>query len=199
MYGTAQNQLREAWLEQAASFLRGFMEQHGLLLDTLPRVSTGFPSRGGLSRVIGQCVSPKVCADGKAQIFISPRIADSVEVLGILLHELIHAAVGCEERHGKKFSQASRKVGLVGKPTATTVGESLEKFLEHYILSSGEYPHAAIQIQQASAAGSRLRLYHCDCEPPVKIRAASDVLQARCLFCNSMFRAVPQASRQNKE
>ncbi len=124
MDGTAQIQLREAWLEQAASFLRGYMEQHGLLLDKLPRVSTGFPSRGGLSRVIGQCFSPKACADGKAQIFISPRIADSVEVLGILLHELIHAAIGCEERHGKKFSQAARKVGLVGKPTATTVGES---------------------------------------------------------------------------
>src|SRR2546428_4299836 len=108
MDGTAQLQLREAWLEQAATFLRGYLEQHGLLLDVLPRVSCGFPSRN-VSRVIGQCFNPKACADGKPQIFISPTIAESLEVLHTLLHELIHAAIGFDEPHphGRKFSQAA--------------------------------------------------------------------------------------------
>src|ERR1700693_5684257 len=36
--------------------------------------------------------------------------------------------------------------------------------------------------------GSRLRLYHCACEPPVKVRVATDFFQARCLKCNEDFK-----------
>src|SRR5207253_101219 len=118
----------EAWLEQAAAFLCDYMEVHGLLLSIPPRVSCGWPSREP-RRVIGECFPPGMCEDGRSQIFISPRIADSIEVLGTLLHELIHLAVGCEYRHGKKFSQAACKVGLVRPWTATTVGDGLKAFL----------------------------------------------------------------------
>src|SRR5581483_6460795 len=114
--------LREAWLVDATAFLLEHMRQAGLASVEV-RVSCGWPSSGGLGQrkaVIGQCFAPTVCKDGKPQIFISPRLADSIEVLGTLLHELIHASVGCECGHGKRFSQAARKVGLEGPPTATT-------------------------------------------------------------------------------
>jgi len=182
---------REAWLQTAAGFLLDLMEQHGLPRVEV-RVSCGWPSRGGLAprrTVIGQCFPPQICADGCPQIFISPRLADAVEVLGTLLHELIHASVGCQHGHRAKFSQAARKVGLDGRPTATTVGDALRPFLLAYVAQTGEYPHAAIQVQiaQQHQAGSRLRLYQCNCDPVVRVRVASDQFQATCNRCGHGF------------
>jgi hypothetical protein len=39
-------------------------------------------------------------------------------------------------------------------------------------------------------SGSRMRLYHCACVPPVKIRSATDTLRAKCLECNQDFTRV---------
>src|SRR5436190_16920899 len=89
--------LREVWLERAASFLLDYMVQQGLPRVAV-RVSCGWPSRGGLgarAAVVGQCFPPTMCKDGIPQIFVSPRIDDSLQVLGTLLHELLHAAIGC--------------------------------------------------------------------------------------------------------
>ena len=107
-------QLREYWLRQAAVFLLDHMQRCGLK-NVAVRVSCGWPSSGGLGvgkMTVGECFSPRICADGIPQIFISPRVAESVEVLGILLHELIHASVGNENGHKKVFSQAARACGL---------------------------------------------------------------------------------------
>ncbi len=39
-------------------------------------------------------------------------------------------------------------------------------------------------------SGSRLRLYHCACVPPVKVRAGSDTLNATCGVCGKRFNKV---------
>ena len=183
---------REAWLQAAASFLLDYIVERGLPPVTV-RVSCGWPSRGGLSSrlaVIGQCFAGSVCADGKPQIFISPRLSDSIQVLGTLLHELLHASIGCQYGHRKEFSQAARKVGLAGPPTATTVGEALRPLLVSYIERVGLYPHAALTVKPKTKAGSRLRLYECGCEPAIKVRVASDTFAALCLACNERFHLV---------
>ena len=181
--------LREAWLERAAAFLLDYMVRCGLP-RVVVRVSCGWPSRGGLGArvaVIGQCFPPTVCRDGVPQIFVSPRIEESLQVLGVLLHELVHAAVGCQFKHGQVFSQAARRVGLAGPPTATTIGERLHPVLERFVAGAGPYPHAAIQLQATQRVGSRLRLYECQCASPVKVRVASNEFQAKCLRCGGDF------------
>ncbi|GCE18632.1 SprT-like domain-containing protein [Dictyobacter kobayashii] len=182
-------QLREWWLYEAAKFLLALMEEAGE--PTVPvRVSCGWPSRGGLGQgkhVIGQCFAQEVCADGVSQIFISPRISDSIQVLGTLLHEIIHAAVGCQYGHKKQFSQPAKRLGLVGPPTATQVGPQLREVLQTFVDQVGQYPHAPIVVQVKQKVGSRLRLYECQCEPPVKIRAARDDLNVMCLDCEGGF------------
>ena len=188
---------REAWLQAAASFLFDHIAKQDLPRVDV-RVSCGWPVRGGVARrrtVIGQCFPPSLCNDGTPQIFISPRLADSVEVLGTLLHELIHASVGCQHGHKKPFSQAARKVGLAGPPTATTVGESLRPLLVSYVEQVGPYPHAAITVKPKGKVGSRLRLYQCQCDPAVKVRVASDGFQAVCLVCDAEF---VQVSREDE-
>jgi hypothetical protein len=184
--------LREAWLERAASFLVDYMVQYGLP-RTAVRVSCGWPSRGGLAArvaVIGQCFPPTVCRDGIPQVFVSPRIEDSLQVLGVLLHELVHAAIGCQFGHRKAFSQAARRVGLAGPPTATTIGDRLRPVLERFVAATGSYPHAAIQLQVTHRVGSRLRLYECQCASPIKVRVARNEFQARCLRCGGLFSRV---------
>ena len=184
--------LREWWLFEAAKFLLEMMQAVGMATVSV-RVSCGWPSRGGLGKgphVIGQCFPQEVCADGVSQIFISPRIAESMQVLGTLLHELIHATVGCKYGDRKEFSQAARMLGLVGPPTATEVGPELAQVLGVFVTQMGPYPHAPIVMQQKPKVGSRLRLYECQCEPPVKIRAARDDLRVACLECEGLFSLV---------
>lgn len=193
--------LREAWLSSAVSFLNDHLEKNELARMDV-RVSCGWPSRGGAGSgqkiVIGQCFDGSVSRDGKPQIFISPRIEKSIEVLGTLLHELVHASVGCQYGHRKPFSQAAKKVGLEGPPTATSVGKDLVPLLQTFVDQTGPYPHAALVPTVAKKPGSRLRLYECQCDEPVKVRIASDDFQARCLVCEELFvlvRNVEEGSR----
>lgn len=185
-------QLREWWLYEAAKFLLELMAAAGEQVVPV-RVSCGWPSRGGMGQskhVIGQCFAQEVCADGVSQIFVSPRISDSIQVLGTLLHELLHASVGCQYGHRKEFSQAAKRVGLVGPPTATDVGPELRPVLWAFVERIGPYPHAPIMVQQKPKVGSRLRLYECRCDPTVKVRAGRDDLQAVCLECECPFTLV---------
>lgn len=185
---------REAWLQAAAAFLLDYLAEHDLPRVAV-RVSCGWPVRGGIARrrtVIGQCFPPALCADGTPQIFISPRLSESLDVLGTLLHELLHASVGCQHGHRKEFSQAARAVGLAGPPTATVVGDALRSVLLGYVEQVGPYPHAAISVKTKAKVGSRLRLYQCGCDPPVKVRVASDTFAAVCQLCESAFVQVVQ-------
>jgi hypothetical protein len=194
--------LREAWLEQAVSFLLDHMESYQLARVSV-RVSCGWPSRGGAGMgqkvVIGQCFDGLVCKDGKPQIFISPRIDSSIDVLGTLLHELLHASVGCTHGHKKPFSQAAKKVGLEGPPTATTVGKDLVPVLQRFVDTAGPYPHAAVVPTAKKKPGSRLRLYECACEQPFKVRIASDEFTARCLICDALFVQVKKDKEEEEE
>ena len=183
---------REAWLQAAAAFLTDYVVERGLPRVEI-RVSCGWPLRGGVARrrtVIGQCFPPTASKDGKPHIFVSPLLSESIDVLGVLLHELLHACVGCQFGHGKQFSQAARRVGLAGPPTATTVGETLRPILVDYVKQVGPYPHAGLSVKPKEKVGSRLRLYQCRCDPPVKVRVASDQFHALCLHCDGLFEQV---------
>jgi hypothetical protein len=191
--------LRETWLYHAALFLFEHMQRCSLTPVPV-RVSCGWPISGGAGEknvTIGQCFPPTMCADGIAQIFISPRLANSLDVLGTLLHELIHASFGVQAYrigHRKEFSQAAKKLGLAGPPTATVVGPQLVPLLQEYISRIGPYPHAAIVPRaKDKAPGSRLRLYECSCDPPIKLRVASDKLDATCNCCGELFTLVEKS------
>jgi hypothetical protein len=124
---------REQWLQAAVDKLRPLFLGHGYTVKEV-QVSVGFPSRNPLGlakRSIGQCWDGSTTADGKPQIFISPLLDDVATdpqgVLATLVHELIHATVGCEAAHGPRFAKAAKKVGLEGKPTLRTSGPSLTR------------------------------------------------------------------------
>jgi hypothetical protein len=143
---------REKWLIEATGLLE--LEFFNKPIRALPKklaLSCGIPK--GSSRAIGQCWDPRVSSDGTTHIFICPSLDDPLQILATLLHELIHACVGIQERHGGNFAKMARWVGLEGKLTATTVSEGtkLHKKLTTISERLGPYPHKAMQKNRSVA------------------------------------------------
>ena len=145
-------QTREAWLQDAVQALAPLFAEIDVELPPV-HVSVGWPSRGGTGskkKVIGQCWKTSVSGDGVSQIFISPVLGgtesneDMIKLLGVLIHELIHAADDCESGHKGAFGVMARAIGLEGKLTATTVGEELAGKLAPILTDLGPFPHAAL-------------------------------------------------------
>jgi hypothetical protein len=152
---------REAWLVRGIGKLARVFKQADYIVPDNVRVSVGFPkgSRGG-RKTIGQCWTDKVSGDKTYEIFISPELDDSVTVLDVLTHELIHAIVGTEAGHKGAFKQCALAVGLEGKMTATNAGEELKITLTKMAEQLGEYPHASLK-PNAKHKGSRLKKAVC--------------------------------------
>jgi hypothetical protein len=145
---------REGWLIAATDLLRTHFKTAGYEIPAKLHVSCGWPSRGGTGTrkyPIGECWPEKASEDKACHIFISPRLTASVTeaqagVLPVLVHELVHAVVGCKEKHNKVFKKAALAVGLEGKMTATHAGESLMQELRLMTQARlGDYPHPALQ------------------------------------------------------
>ena len=141
---------REAWLAQAAIQLRAEFAELGFQSATDAKVSCGWPHKHGLARKnrrVGECWTPESSSAGVCEIFISPLLADTVEVMAVLAHELAHAIVGVRCRHKGPFVKAVRAIGLVGKPTSTSAGEAFLPLVEEMRLLRGDYPHSAMNAE----------------------------------------------------
>lgn len=153
---------REEWLAEAVR----------LMDDLLPdevgrgafRVSVGFPvgKRGGRGgKVIGQC--HYAAADGVPQLFIHPELTKPVDVLHVLLHERIHAVLPVGAGHGRLFGAVARHAGLTGPNTATVPSEDLVPVLEAIAGVLGEYPHGALDYNDARGKKQGTRMIKCEC------------------------------------
>ena len=145
---------REAWLMALVEALRPMFAGHGSPLPDKLRVSCSFPSRGGIKQsgkatTIGQCWYPSNSAEGTTEVFVSPTQADPMVVAEILVHELVHAALGPGHGHGKVFKRLALLVGLEGKMTATRAGSRLQADLAPMLRALGPYPHASLDATAA--------------------------------------------------
>lgn len=142
------SQNRESWLAAALVELRPMFADQGIGLPENLRISCGWPVRGGMSkkkRVLGECWKAEAAVDGINQIFVSPWVSNPVEVLAILVHELIHAALP-GAKHGAEFKGAMKKVGLVGKATATQAGDDLLVVLTDLAGKLGDYDNSQLGL-----------------------------------------------------
>jgi hypothetical protein len=164
---------RESWLNACAAqilerfspeFQAHFGSEGWSHLEHL-KVSTGFPSRGGLTKVIGECWKAKASADETTHhIFINPRLDDVVEVVATLAHEMIHAADDGEHKHKGPFLRAARSLGLEGKATATTAGEEFAEWARGLDAKIGSYPHVAlVPISAEKKQTTRMLKLEADC------------------------------------
>ncbi len=165
---------REGWLTAVAMAVRPVFKPLGL-----PdyRVTCGWPSRRGLgvkSRVVGECHGISSTPGNIAQIFISPLIAEPLEVAGTLCHELAHAVAGSAAGHGPGYVKVCRAVGLTeGRPTVVMPGEILRSRLSRVVERLGPYPHVAMTPRmKAVKPGEKAVTLSCpDCGCVVRITA----------------------------
>lgn len=159
---------REEWLEQMIEQLRPRFARACAPIPEGTRVSCSWPKGRSAAKVIGQCWAP----EGRApEIFISPTLVDSGRVGGVLIHELIHAALGADAGHGPEFRKAALALGLTGKMTATTETPELVEELEMMAAGIGPYPHEAIGIggNPVKKQTTRMRKVACSCDYTVRI------------------------------
>lgn len=142
---------REAWLGRVAEKLRELFARAGKPFPVKIRFSCGWPpgSRGGKKTTLGVCFFKEASADFSVEIFVSPIIADSLMAAGILVHELVHAALGTPG-HGADFKALAVAVGLEGKMKEALPGAALQAKLRELVETIGPYPHAELGTGQAA-------------------------------------------------
>ncbi len=144
---TPKTATREQWLKEAILALTPLFKEKGYAVPKC-HVSCGFASTDVKRGHIGQCWSTKASADKVNQIFISPGLSDSVEVLDTLMHELVHAVDDCQNKHGPIFKKMALKLGLKGPMRSAGAGPELKVKLEKMAASLGAYPHAKLNVSR---------------------------------------------------
>jgi hypothetical protein len=162
----AVHQTREQWLEAAVRLMAPLFTAKGYEVPGV-RVSCGFPSKGALAKKkmrIGECWYKEITVDGIAQLFISPLLRDHVEVIGTLVHEVVHAVCGAKAKHGAQFKKCAVAVGLEGKMTATVAGKELIEMIEGWMKDLGAYPHQGLKPGTKPEKKQTTRMVKCECE-----------------------------------
>ncbi len=142
---------REVWLHKALTQFRKWFIQEDQPLPDHIRLSCGYPL--GKRKAAGECWSDTCSEDGAREIYISPRLDDPVNVLAVLIHELVHAALPYGEGHGKLFRKLATSLGLIGRMTATLAGPELTERLAKTVKKLGSYPHASLTLNGKGGVG----------------------------------------------
>jgi hypothetical protein len=157
---------REQWLNDFANAARPKFKEVGAELPKAIRMSIGFPSKGIRAKTIGECWASDTSTDKHAEIFIRPSLqASASRIADVLTHELIHAALGHEEGHGKQFKRVATALGLTGKMTATVAGPEWYEWAKPILKQIGKFPGA--ELTGAIAGGKKkqtTRMLKCECD-----------------------------------
>lgn len=157
---------REEWLNKATDKLRPLFEAAAYKVPENVRNTCGFPSKSALANKkqrIGECWSDSASEGKVFEIFISPVLAKELTVLETLAHELVHATVGLEAKHGSKFKKCAVAIGLEGKMTATNAGRELTAKLDDIAKAIGPYPHKRLHGMTSGEKKQGTRLIKCEC------------------------------------
>lgn len=152
---------REQWLIRASKKLSKIIAENSETVPKNIRVSCSWPSQS-IRKRIGEAWSEAASEDGAHETFISPIVADPIEVLAILLHELVHHSVGTVHGHKAPFKRLAIACGLQGKMTATVASDELTIKLILIADSLGEYPHKTLN-PGVDRKKQGTRLIKCEC------------------------------------
>ena len=155
---------REAWLTDAGNIiLNELLSQYSELPARPWRVSVGVPgSRGG--GVIGVCWPSARSEDGTNEIFITPAIDETTDILSILIHELIHYLDDCQSGHKGEFKRVSKAVGFRPPLTKFNYENTTQKFKDYVgSLASflGPFPHAKLDLKSVKKQKIKMKKLLC--------------------------------------
>jgi len=185
---------REQWLTTAATII-----EHNVLLPAINRsqyslpqplkykVSIGFPKS---RKAIGECWSRSASKGEYNAIFINPTINDSIRVLDVLTHELVHASDDNKSRHQNYFAGVARACDLQGKFTATHAGDKLTEQLLDIIDVLGDIPHTPLSATYQPKPKQTSRMIkvlcsHCGFNFRASQTQIDRITSSTCNACNS--------------
>ena len=151
---------REDWLTRAVAHLSPLIES--VAAKPFPEkfaVSCSWPNRTP-RKTIGQCFASSQ-SHGVVHMMVSPVLGNPIDVLGTLVHEMVHAVDDCKSGHKGAFRRIATAVGLTGKMTETTVGADLREKLEKIAADLGTYPHTPLPVP-GRKVGNRTPKLLCD-------------------------------------
>ena len=135
----------DAWLKEAVQCLQVIFKEKGYDVPPL-RLHFGWTSRGVRTNRIGECWPKCSVNDGITTIFITNQLQNSVAVLDVLMHEMVHAVDDCKHRHGKEFAKIAKEVGLSGPPWRSAgADEALMTKLDGIANTLGHLPYSPIR------------------------------------------------------
>lgn len=132
----------------------------------------------------------------KGEIAINQRHLESLkpwEILGVLLHELVHAwqeiygKPGKNNYHNNQFREKARDFGLIINTKGQTQYEPKSPFFEVLNKYGVETPAIPPVIYVTGQGKSKLKKWSCQCEKPINVRVATPHFYARCLWCGELF------------
>ena len=157
---------REDWLNKIADFI-----YDKIALEFVPvvpreqiRLSIGFMPKGN-GKAIGVCHYESSSQGGFREIFIKPtlgasNLAECIETAQVVAHEVTHAVLPADAKHGPKFSRVIKNyLGAEGKPTSTVAGPRFTLMIQDFIKELGYLPHA--KMKESEGAGSTTVAVRC--------------------------------------
>ena len=132
-------------------FLRKLLSERGLGLPEKVTVQVGDPEPRDGVRVRGECWPSSTTSEGVSCIVVNRELSKSVEILGVLLHELIHAADDCRSGHGEWFTTWAHAIGLTDPVIASEPRPRLRRSLQAVAWRLGPYPEARFGYSLSSA------------------------------------------------
>ena len=156
---------RESWLRSATNLLRDYFEMFGYLIPEKIRFAIAFTS-GGKKGISGECWHPEASADGHYEIIIKADKDDPVEILGILVHQLVHSLLPPTVKHGKEFREIALRIGLEGKMREALPAPILRERLVAIAATLGTLPHAKLDYTARSDAPKKsgVRALKAECK-----------------------------------
>jgi len=162
---------REHWLQLFLCESKTHFERVEAPFPNNIRVSVGFTSRGSRGSAVGECWPAELSHDATFEIFISPTESDAAQVASILTHELIHAAVGLEAKHGAPFKRVAHALGLQGAMSATEPGDRWFEWAQPILDKIGAFPHSALSVEST------------------RIKQSTRLVKSTCKRCGFLFRS----------
>lgn len=150
---------REEWLLEFVEFVCPDFEKLGKPIKKV-RVACGLTSS---KKAVGQCFHSECSEDKAREIIISATLSDPVEVCETLIHELCHAVLPEDAKHGPQFREIAIAMGLEGPMTSTVPSDALRHALEIFIPNYlGVYPHKKMTRMNKTKQSTRMIKLTCD-------------------------------------
>lgn len=167
---------REAWLNKATDLINNHYAKKGYSLDDIRsniQMSCGYSPNsrvGSKNATLGVHIDPRASATGKHEIFLNPIMSDSLKVIDVLAHELVHAIqthlYPKDTEHGRAFVKICKAVDMTGskKFAQAKASEDFKKDLKNIISKIGDYPHGAINLNaKRKKQTTRMIKLECHC------------------------------------